>query len=291
MEWLVSHKNLTSWTPWISRAYRGSQAFRGPQAHRGSQTYWPSLACLVLTVMLLTGCTGAPQTPNRPFTVAAAASMQNPLSVLGTAFTKQTGQAVTFTFGATGTLGAQIEQGAPYDLFLAANESTPKQLGDKGFLLAETIKRYATGQIVLAISKSANPPVTTLADLVQPAIKRIAIANPDQAPYGKAAVEALKAAGIWERVRGKIVMGESVRQAVQFVESGNAEVGLVARSDAESTQIATVPVLEGLYTPIYQAMGVVKGSPYETVAKQFAQFMAGPEAKTILERYGFAVGS
>lgn len=249
------------------------------------------LACLLLPLLLLTGCTSAPTTPSRPFTVAAAASMQGPLNELGAAFTKKTGQAVTFSFGATGTLAAQIEQGAPFDLFLAANEAAPKQLGDKGLLLPDSIKRYATGEIILATPSSAGFQLVKLEELANPAIKKIAIADPNQAPYGKAAVEALKAAGIWEQVQGKIVLGESIRQTVQFVESGNVDAGLVARSDAGSGQIRATPIPPNLYTPIYQAMGVVKGSPYESVAKQFAQFLAEPEAKAVLERYGFAVNN
>lgn len=249
------------------------------------------IACLLLAVMLVSGCTGAQQSPSHPFTVAAASSMQRPLEAIGKAFTQKTGQAVTFSFGATGTLAAQIEQGAPFDLFLAANESTPTQLLDKKLLESGSVKRYATGQIVLAIAKSTAIPVTTFEDLTKPEVRRISIANPDQAPYGQAAVEALKAAGIWEKVQSKIVMGENIRQAAQFVESGNAEVGLLARSDAGSAALTITPVPASLYTPIQQALGIVKGSPYEAVAKQFAQFLASTEATGILEQFGFAVAS
>lgn len=238
-----------------------------------------ALLCLGL---LLVGC----GSPGRPFTIAAASSMQQPLQAIATAFTKQTGQAVTLSFGATGTLAAQIEQGAPFDLFLAANESTPAQLAQKG-LLVDT-QRYATGQLVLAVSKQAPVPVGALADLTRPEIKRIAIANPDQAPYGKAAVEALKATGIWEQVQPKLVMGENIRQTAQFVESGDAEVGLLARSDAGGVNLLINPIPMSLYSPIHQALGVVKSSPHEAIANQFAQFLASSEAQAILEQYGLA---
>lgn len=244
---------------------------------------WFALLCLTL---LLVGCSSK---PTRPFTVAAASSMQKPLQEIGDLFTKQTSKAVTLSFGATGTLAAQLEQGAPFDLFLAANESTPKQLATKGHL--DGVQRYATGQIVLAVSKRAAVSVTTLADLTKPEVKHISIANPEQAPYGKAAVETLKAAGIWEQVQPKIVMGENIRQTAEFVESGNAEVGLLARSDAGSASLTINQVPTNLYTPIHQAMGIVKGSSHEAVAKQFAQFLASAEAKSILEKYGFTVAS
>jgi molybdate transport system substrate-binding protein len=228
--------------------------------------------------LLLIGCSG--RAPRRPFTIAAAASMQRPLQTLADTFTKQTGQAVTLSFGATGTLATQLEQGAPFDLFLAADEATPQRLGEKGLL--ESVQRYATGQIVLA-------GVASLSDLTKPDVKHIAIANPDQAPYGKAAVEALKAAGLWAQVQPKIVLGENIRQAAQFVESGNAEAGLLARSDTGTSGLLITPVPSDLYPPIHQALGVVKGSPNAALAKQFAQFLTTAEAKQILEQYGFAV--
>ncbi|HLO02665.1 MAG TPA: molybdate ABC transporter substrate-binding protein [Symbiobacteriaceae bacterium] len=240
-----------------------------------------SIGLLCLSLLLI-GCSS-----RAPLTVAAAASMQRPLQAIAAAFTKQTGQAVTLSFGATGTLAAQIEQGAPFDLFLAANESTPKQLSDKGLL--DGAQRYATGQIVLAVAKRVNLSVSTLQDLTRTEIKRIAIANPDQAPYGKAAIDALKAAGVWTQVQSKIVMGENIRQTAQFVESGNAEVGLLARSDADSATLSITPIPGNLYAPIHQALGIIKGSPHEAVAKQFAQFMTTTEAKAILDQYGFAL--
>lgn len=234
--------------------------------------------------LLLIGC--GKTAPSRPFTIAAAASMQRPLEALAEAFTKQTGQAVTLSFGATGTLAAQIEQGAPFDLFLAADAATPKRLADRGLL--DGLQHYATGQIVLAVSKRSGAPVNSLSDLADPAVKRIAIANPDQAPYGKAAVEALKAAGVWDQVQPKIVMGENIRQTAQFVESGDAAVGLLARSDAGGADLSITQVAADLYSPIRQSLGVVKGGPHEATAKQFAQFMISTEARAILEQYGFA---
>lgn len=243
------------------------------------------LIALLCLGLLLIGCSR----PSRVFTIAAASSMQKPLEEIAVLFTAQTGQGITLTFGATGTLAAQLEQGAPYDLLLAANESTPKQLAEKGRL--DGVQRYATGQIVLAVSKTASVPVSTLADLTRPEVEHISIANPDQAPYGKAAVEALKAAGIWDQVQPKIVMGENIRQTAEFVESGNAEVGLLARSDSGSASLTIIQVPTDLYTPIHQAMGVVKGGPHEALAKQFAQFLSSAEAKAILEQYGFTVAS
>jgi molybdate transport system substrate-binding protein len=226
---------------------------------------------------------------DRPFTVAAAASMQGAFNEIGQAFTKQTGKQVAFAFGATGALATQVEQGAPFDLFVAADEANVKRLADQGLILADTVSRYATGQIVLAASKAAGVQVASLQDLLKPEVKKIAIANPAGAPYGRAAVEALKAVGIWEQVQPKIVLGENVRQAVQFVESGNAEAGIIAQSDAGAEQIRVSPIEPQLYQPIQQALGIIQESPYEAEARAFIAFLRSEAGTAILQKYGFAV--
>lgn len=251
--------------------------------------------CLLLLTTLLTGCAtpapkgpAAPQ-PGRPFTVAAAADLQFAFTEIGQRFEAQTGQKVVFTFGSTGNLAKQIEHGAPIDLYAAANVAFVEDLKQKGHVIAETQQLYALGRVVLASSKAAGVTVTELSGLLDPKVKRIAIANPDHAPYGTAAKEALISAGLWEQVQPKLVYGENIRQALQFVQTGNAEVGFVALSVAEVDEISYVLVDDRLHRPLNQALAVVKGSPYEQVAREFAAFVMGPQGQPVMKKYGFSL--
>lgn len=247
-----------------------------------------SLATLLLS--LLTACAQPdgkpPQRP--PLTVAAASDLQYAFSELGRLFEEQTGQPVVFSFGSTGNLAKQIEHGAPIDLFAAANVSFVDGLIEQGMLLPETKQLYARGRLTLAINLAAGVSLTDLADLALPHIKRIAIANPEHAPYGLAAKEALISAGLWEELQPKLVYGENIRQALQFVQTGNAEAGLIARSVADVPQISYTMVAEELHNPLIQALAVTKGRPQEAAAREFAAFVMSPQGQRILQSYGFA---
>jgi molybdate transport system substrate-binding protein len=195
------------------------------------------------------------------------------------AFRDADGGEVTATFGPSGRLAAQIEAGAPVDVFLSADEGFVRSVGKD--LEEATIRPYATGRLALV-------GVGDLEELAGESVKKIAMANPDHAPYGKAAREALRAAGLWEKVREKIVLAENVRQAQQFVESGNAEAGLVSYATARgSAGLGATPVDESLYPPLVQWLGVVKGSARPARAREFAAFMASDRARGILEAAGF----
>lgn len=225
----------------------------------------------------------------RPFTVAAAADLQFAFTEIGKRFEEQTDQKVVFTFGSTGNLAKQIENGAPIDLFAAANVEFVEELSRKGLLIPETQQLYAVGRIVLASSRNAGVDVKDLAGLLDPKVKRVAIANPDHAPYGRAAKEALIAAGVWDRVQSKLVLGENVRQTLQLVQTGNADAGIVALSVAGVPEVTYVMIDDRLHSPLKQALAVVKGSPHERRAREFAAFVNGPRGRPVMRKYGLVL--
>ena len=231
------------------------------------------------------------QTAGEPveLTVAAAADLQFAFVEIGMLYEKETGNKVTFAFGSTGQLAQQIENGAPFDLFAAANVSFVEDLAEKDLVVPETVALYARGRIVLAVNREAGVSATTLEDLISDKITHIAIANPEHAPYGIAAKEALIAAGVWEQVEGKVVYGENVRQTLQFVQTGDAQAGIVALSIANVPEITWTLIDDSLHNPLDQALAVVTGSPYRREAQEFADFINGEAGRPIMQKYGFVL--
>jgi molybdate transport system substrate-binding protein len=240
--------------------------------------------------MLAVGCgpRGGEQTPAEPLRVAAASDLQAALPALGRAFKEETGLEVVFTPGASGQLARQIRQGAPFDVFLAANRRFVDDLAADGSIRRDSVRPYARGSLVLAVHESAAGTVTSLADLAKPEVKKIALANPAFAPYGAAGKQALERAGLWAGVEPKVVLAETVRQALQFVESGNAEAGLVGRAIAGVPGVRVVAVDPALYDPIIQALGVTATTKRADDAERFARFLLGESGRRILSDYGFA---
>lgn len=224
-----------------------------------------------------------------PLTVAAAADLQFAFTEIAALFEARTGQPVTLVFGSTGQLAQQIENGAPFDLFAAANIAFVERLLDADLVLADSVALYAEGRIVLAVNREAGVAATTLDDLSNPAIERIAIANPEHAPYGVAAKEALISAGVWAAVEPKLVYGENVRQTLQFIQTGDAQVGIVALSVADTPEISWTLIDDDLHTPLRQALAVVASSSQPDAARAFAAFINGPEGRPIMQRYGFVL--
>lgn len=220
-------------------------------------------------------------------TVAAAADLQFAFSDIATLFEEQTGHKVTLVFGSTGQLSQQIENGAPYDLFAAANIDYVHQLADKKLVLEDSVALYARGRIVLAANRRSGVKVVNLKDLLDPQIKHIAIANPEHAPYGVAAKQALESAGLWEAVEPKLVLGENVRQALQYVQTGDAEAGIVALSVADVPEITWTLIDDTLHKPLDQALAIVASSPHAELAGQFADFINSESGRPIMRRYGF----
>ncbi|MCS6925764.1 MAG: molybdate ABC transporter substrate-binding protein [Candidatus Binatia bacterium] len=233
----------------------------------------------------------AQETPRQPvsLTVSAAADLTFAFQELGTLFERETGTRVVFNFGSSGQLAQQIEQGAPVDLFAAANVAFVDELERQGLILPDTKARYARGRITLWTRTESPLRFQRLEDVARPEVKRVAIANPQHAPYGIAAREALQAAGIWETVQPKLVLGENVRQTLMYAETGNVDVAIVALSLSVQTGGHWVLIPETSHQPIDQALAVIKGTPHEQEARQFAAFINGPTGRAVMRKYGFVL--
>jgi molybdate transport system substrate-binding protein len=227
-------------------------------------------------------------------TVAAASDLTYAMNEMAADFQKETGCAMRLSFGSSGNFLTQIENGAPFDVFLSADIAYPKKLESKGLAATGSTYLYAVGKIVLWTRNDAHLDVGNgFALLRDPAVKKIAIANPEHAPYGRAAEEALRRMGIYEAVKGRLVLGENISQAAQFVESGNAQVGILALSLAVSPEMKgkgqywMIP--ENLHAPIEQGAVVVRAAANPEGARQFLDYIRRPETAALLERYGFVL--
>jgi molybdate transport system substrate-binding protein len=258
-----------------------------------------SLMFILLATLVLSACgaltptaipaTAGPATEPVELTVAAAADLQFAFSEIGALFEQETGQKVTFVFGSTGQLAQQIENGAPFDLFAAANISFVDDLAKKNLVLPDSVALYARGRIVLAVNRVSGISAVSLDDLLSDRIVHIAIANPEHAPYGVAAKEALQSAGLWEQIQPKLVYGENVRQALQFIQTGDAQAGIVALSVANVPEITWSLIDGSLHNPLDQALAVVTNSPQKELARKFATFINGPLGRSIMQKYGFVL--
>lgn len=244
----------------------------------------------VIAMLLSFSCPGNAATAGgRSITVAAAADLSFAFKDIVASFEKETGIEVILSFGSTGMLAKQISEGAPFDLFFAADRKHLEGLSDKGHVIPSSVERYAMGVIVLAVNRSSGIEARELKDLLKPGIRSVAIANPDHAPYGRAAMEALKSAGLWERLKDKLVVGENIRQTLQFIQTGNAEGGIVALSVASVPEIAYFPIGPSLHNPIDQAVGIVKTSKDVEAARSFIRYVRGPAGSEVMKKYGFII--
>jgi molybdate transport system substrate-binding protein len=240
---------------------------------------------LLISLGLSAGCGSEPSTS--PLRVAVASDLQSAMPVLISAFRSETKLDVEAVYGVSGHLAQQIKAGAPFDLFLSANRVFVDDLAKSGSILPDSVRPYTKGTLVLVVNNLFDPGVKTLADIASDKVKSIAIANPDLAPYGAAAKQALERAGLWEKVQPKLVIAESVRQALQFVESGNAEVGFVGKAIAGVKGVRTIPLAPDAYDPIVQGMGIVAESRRGGDAAKFAEFLLGDSGQGILRDFGF----
>jgi len=246
-----------------------------------------------LAVLIFALCTAAGAAA-QPLTVAAASDLQVLLPDIAKRFERETKIPVATTFGSSGNFFAQIRNGAPYDLFFSADVDYAERLEDAGLAERGSLVEYATGRIVLWTRKDSGVNLTVgLGILASPRVRRIAIANPEHAPYGRAAVAALEHEHLYQALQSKLVLGENVSQAAQFAQSGNAEVGILALSLALSPPLQKAGTMyrmpDDWYPPIRQAAVVLQRSTQKAAAKQFLTFLERPEIARILEQYGFAV--
>ncbi len=231
------------------------------------------------------------QTVPVTLTISAAADLNYVFPEIGKLWEQETGNKVAFNFGSTGQLAQQIERGAPVDLFAAANKKFVEDLDARGLIISDTKALYGVGQITLWQRQDASVEIKELKDLLKPEIKRIAIVNPDHAPYGVAAKEALKSAGLWAILQPKLVFGENVRQTQQYVETGNVDVAITALSISVNKSGKWTLIDRELYKPLEQMLAVPKSSPHPESAKKFATFINGEKGRPVMQKYGFTLPS
>lgn len=251
----------------------------------------PRWLAVIIALLLSTVCVAS--LAAQELRVAAAADLQFALKDLAAQYEKQSGARLSISFGSSGNFFAQIENGAPFDIFFSADSEYPRKLGAAGRTTPGSLQIYARGKIVLWA-----PPGTSLhfereglSALLDAKIQKVAIANPEHAPYGRAAVEALKNAGIYDHLKTKLVFGENISQAAQFVQSGSAQAGIVALSLAVSPAMKDGQRWEipaALYQPLEQGVVILKSSINQQAAQAFLNYLRTPEAQALLMRYGFS---
>jgi molybdate transport system substrate-binding protein len=247
------------------------------------------LHCLIKQLVLLFAALAMAggQTPRREVTVAAAANLGEVFRALGPQFEAATGIHPVFSFASTAQLALQIENSAPYDVYAAADVEHLVQLEKKGLLVPHSRAIYATGILALWIPPGSAARVDGPADLVQSAVKVIAIAKPELAPYGQAARETLQQLGIWDRIQPRVVYADNINMAKQYGASGNADAVFTAYSLVMKEAGRVFQVNEKSHAPIEQALGIVAGSKHKDTARQFVEFLLRGKGREILASSGY----
>lgn len=249
-------------------------------------------AAMLAVAVLAGGCGGssdaASSTDVAEITVAAASDLRPAFEELGALFEAETGTAVTFSFGSSGQLREQIINGAPFDLFASANVAFVDEVIDAGRGVAATKADYALGRIVLWSPDGVALP-GSIEELTDARFRRIAIANPEHAPYGLAAKQALETASIYDTIEPRLVYGENISDTFRIAQSGNAEVGIVALSlaIADGGEYTLLPA--ELHEPLEQALVVTSTGSQGDAATTFAAFLGSPEGREVMIRYGFVL--
>lgn len=253
---------------------------------------------MTLRRLLKAACLAIVLAPNfcvaQEITVAAASDLQFAMQDIAARFQKETGRSVHLIFGSSGNFSQQIENGAPFDMFFSANIDYPKKLQSAGLTEAGSFYQYATGKIVLWVPQDSKIDVSSGLKVLQSlSVKKIAIANPQHAPYGQAAVAAMQKTAIYDKVKDKLVLGENISQTASFVVSGSADVGIVALSLALSPTMKDkgryFEISATDYPPIEQACVILRTSRNKDLAGQFLDFIKTPAAAEVFRSYGFAV--
>jgi molybdate transport system substrate-binding protein len=223
----------------------------------------------------------------KELTVAAAANLTEAVAAVGSEFEAQSGIHPVFSFASTAELTQQIEQAAPFDVFLAADAEHVESLDRKGMLAQGTRAVYAIGVLALWVPESSGAKINGLADLTQPGVKVIAVAKPELAPYGAAAVEAMQHAGVWDRVQSKVVYANNISAAKQFGTAGNADAVFTAYSLVLKDSGQVIQVDESLHRPIAQEAAVLGKSVHPAEARKFMDFILKGAGRDILKRFGY----
>jgi molybdate transport system substrate-binding protein len=248
---------------------------------------------ILAAVFMLSGQLGVTLAQKQEVRVAAAADLNFAMAELSSRFESATGTKIYVTYGSSGNFFTQLQNGAPFDLFFSADIDYPRKLEAAGLAEPATLYQYAVGRIVIWAPRESNLDVAKLGwqVLLDPRVQKIAIANPEHAPYGRAAVAAMQKAGIYDQVKPKLVFGENISQAAQFVQSGNAQAGIVALSLAISPAMKDGKSWEipaDMHSPIEQGAIVLKDARNKKTARAFLDFVKSKAGREILEKYGFA---
>jgi molybdate transport system substrate-binding protein len=262
---------------------------RGRPRVAASSRRGASLLVTIVALLFAVACR-KPSGATDPIRVAAAADLTDAFTELGQVFEAKTGQSLTFSFGSSGLLAKQIAEGAPFDVFAAANVSFVEQVVAAGACDPKTQASFARGRIVLWTRHGGVAPPEDLRSLSDERFTRIAIANPEHAPYGQAAMEALRDVGVSEAVERRLVYGENVRQTLQFAETGNAEVAIVALALViHDRRNPWTLIDERHHRPITQALVACDRGGQRTGGAAFAAFVGSAEGRQVMRRYGFVL--
>jgi molybdate transport system substrate-binding protein len=244
---------------------------------------------LLSAAVFLASCGSSQQAPESggTLTVAAAANLTDVFSEVGPAFKAKKGIDVVFSYGATAELTQQIDNGAPFDVFAAADSEHIDFLVARQKLVAESRAIYAKGQLAVWIPSGEQSSVQDLKALAAPTIRYIATAQPKLAPYGQAAIEALAKANLWVPLQSKIIYANSISMAKQQAATGNADAAFTAYSLVLHERGAVLKVDPALYQPIEQALAMVSSTSNMRNAKEFRSFLLGPEGRAILAKSGY----
>jgi len=227
-------------------------------------------------------------------TIAAASDLNFAFRDLVAEYEKSTGNRVKLTLGSSGNFYAQIQNGAPFDLYFSADIGYPKKLEEVGLTVPGSLYRYAVGRIVLWAGNTAKLNVAGGIDILrEPTIKKVAIANPKHAPYGRAAVAAMEHYHVYDMAKDKLILGENISQAAQFVESGACDVGIIALSLALAPTMKTAgaywEIPAAAHPPIEQGAAILKASKHQDAARLFLDFMKSETGQEVMKRYGFTL--
>ena len=252
-------------------------------------------SAFIILLILFASCASRPnnkeQSSAEELNVAAAANLTDAFAELGKQFTEQTGIRVVYSFGATADLEKQIENGAPFDVFAAADVEHVDALSRAKLLTENTQAVFARGRLVLWTAQGSRVSLDKIEDIARADVERIAIAKPDVAPYGSATIEALRALNLWPDVEPKVVYAQNVSQTKQYAATGNADVAFIPLSLVHAGEGRAIEIDERLHQPINQSIAVIKASDKQEQARRFLAFVLSTQGQSLLQRFGYKSSS
>jgi molybdate transport system substrate-binding protein len=247
-------------------------------------------ACVLLPIFYDFGFTAGndERESTTTITVAAASDLIPVFEEIGERFNEESGFRAEFTFGSSGLLAQQVEAGAPIDVYVSANQEYVAQLNELGLLIPESVQVYAIGRVVVWSLDEELGSTDDLAHFLEPDVRRVAIGNTDHAPYGVAGKQALMSAGIWDEIQDKLVFGSNIRETLQYAETGNVDVAIVALSLALASEDGHWTLIPAdAHESITQTLGIVAATEHEQASRAFVEYVTDETGRATLERYGF----